>query len=446
MTSASFWLFVLGIVIFLVGLAFSIGLHELGHLIPAKIFNVPVSKYFIGFGPKIFSKKFGETEYGVKAIPLGGYISIAGMYPSEQSSDKVERRGIRGFFARIVADARESNAESLEGFDESRAFYRLPIWKRITVMFGGPLMNLVLGIVLFAILLTGFGRAGTTTTIASVSQCVIPVSSSQTSCSAKDPLAPGAAAGLKPGDTIVAIDGVAQTSWTANTEIIHNSAGKTLTFDILRDGSPLAVKVTPTAAERYVYDAAGKPVRDANGNITTEIVGFVGISPSTGLVQQPITEVFPIVGETIGGTVNLIANLPARMGDVSEAAFGSAERQIDGPISVVGIGRVAGEIASTDRVDLPSKVASMLGILASLNIALFVFNLIPLLPLDGGHIAGALWEGTRRGWAKLRRKTDPGPFDASVLMPLTFVVMALLMAMSALLIYADIVKPVSILG
>lgn len=134
------------------------------------------------------------------------------------------------------------------------------------------------------------------------------------------------------------------------------------------------------------------------------------------------------------------------MGDVSEAAFGSAERQIDGPISVVGIGRVAGEIASTDRVDLPSKVASMLGILASLNIALFVFNLIPLLPLDGGHIAGALWEGTRRGWAKLRRKTDPGPFDASVLMPLTFVVMALLMAMSALLIYADIVKPVSILG
>ena len=451
MTSTSIWLFVLGIVIFIVGLAISIGLHALGHLIPAKIFNVPVGKYFIGFGPKLFSKKIGETEYGVKVIPLGGYISIAGMYPSGPAqvagaAELEPKRGVRGFFSKIVSDAREANAESLEGFDESRAFYRLPIWKRVIVMFGGPFMNLVLGFVLFAILLTTFGRAGATTTIASVSECVIPVTSSQTTCTAADPLAPGAAAGLKPGDTIVAIDGVKQSSWNANTDIIHDSAGKTLMFDIQRDGKPLTLAITPTAAERYVYDAEGKPVRDASGKLATEIVGFVGIAPESGLVPQPVTEVFPVMGQTIGGTLNLIANLPARLGDVSEAAFGTAERQVDGPISVVGVGRVAGEIASTDKVDLPSKVASLIGILASLNIALFVFNLIPLLPLDGGHIAGALWEGIRRGWARLRRKADPGPFDASVLVPLTFVVMSLLMAMSALLIYADIVKPVSIFG
>ena len=457
MTSTSIWLFVLGIVVFLVGLAFSIGLHELGHLIPAKIFKVPVSKYFIGFGPKIFSKKVGETEYGVKAIPLGGYISIAGMYPSEpnsarkraadqESPEPAPKRGIRGFFSRIVSDARETNAESLEGFDESRAFYRLPIWKRIVVMAGGPFMNLILGFVLLAIVLTCFGKAGATTTIASVSQCVIPVTSSQQTCTAKDPLAPGAAAGLQPGDTLVAIDGVKQTSWTSNTDIIHNSAGKTLSFEILRTGKTLTIPVTPTAAQRYVADAQGKPVHGADGKLETETVGFVGISPTTGLIPQPVTEVFPVMGETIGGTLNLIANLPARIGDVGQAAFSSAPRQIDGPISVVGIGRVAGEIASTDRVDVAGKTATLLGLLASLNIALFVFNLIPLLPLDGGHIAGALWEGIRRGWAKLRRKADPGPFDASVLMPLTFVVMVALMAMSALLIYADIVKPVTILG
>lgn len=451
MTSTSIWLFVLGIVVFIVGLAFSIGLHELGHLIPAKIFKVPVSKYFIGFGPKIFSKKVGETDYGVKAIPLGGYISIAGMYPSgparNETADELEpRRGIRGFFSKVVSDARESNAESLEGFDESRAFYRLPIWKRIVVMAGGPFMNLVLGFALLAILLTCFGRAGATTTIGTVSSCVIPITSSQTVCSSADPLAPGAAAGLKPGDKIVAIDGVGQADWTTSTDLIHASAGKTLSFDILRNGVDMTIPVTPTAAERYVYDSAGQPVRNADGSLKTQVIGFVGISGQVGLVRQPVTEVFPLVGQTIGGTVNMIANLPARLGDVSEAAFTSAPRQVDGPISIVGVGRVAGEIASTDQVDVTGKVASIIGILASLNIALFVFNLIPLLPLDGGHIAGALWEGLRRGWAKLRRKADPGPFDASVLVPLTFVVMVALMAMSALLIYADIVKPVSILG
>jgi membrane-associated protease RseP (regulator of RpoE activity) len=112
---------------------------------------------------------------------------------------------------------------------------------------------------------------------------------------------------------------------------------------------------------------------------------------------------------------------------------------------VVGVGRVAGEIASLDEIPLASKAAGLLGILASLNIALFVFNLIPLLPLDGGHIAGALWEAIRRGFAKLFRRPDPGPVDLAKLMPLTFGVVVVLGAMSALLIYADIVKPVTLL-
>ena len=440
----TFWLYVLGVVIFVVGLAVSIGLHEIGHLVPAKIFGVRVGQYMIGFGPTLFSKKVGETEYGVKAIPLGGYISMAGMFPPGDEPTESPNK-VRRLFGKLVQDARQASDESMVDLDKSRAFYNLPVWKRIIIMVGGPFMNLVLAFVLFAILVVGIGQPAPTTSVAAVTQCVT-AEGVPADCSDATVDGPGVTGGLLAGDTIISINGEKVTNWVDGTEIIRSSAGKPLSVVVDREGVEKTLTITPVLATRSQVDSDGKPVLDAAGNPINQEVGFIGISPTYAMTSQPITAVFPLMGENISGVTNMILHLPQRMVDVSNAAFGEGERDVNGPIGIVGVGRVAGEVASTDQVDPVSKGATLIGILASLNIALFVFNMVPLLPLDGGHIAGALYEAARRQIAKWRKRPDPGPFDTAKLMPLTLLVVVLLGSMSALLLYADIFKPISIFG
>lgn len=454
-------LYIFGILVVVVGIALSIGLHEIGHLVPAKLFGVKVAQYMIGFGPTIFSRKKGETEYGVKAIPLGGYISMAGMYPPARKGDRPRTSGTdssflereyeaagrtssTGFFQTLVQDARTASADTIHPGDEERVFYKLPIYKRVIIMLGGPFMNLVIAVVVFAIVLSGFGIKETTTTVATVSQCVKPATSTSQTCSPSDAIAPAAAAGLKAGDTIVSVDGIAVSTWAQETATIQKRAGKTVPIIVERGGKTVELTATLATSPRYKVDASGNPVVDAGGKPVVEELGFLGVGPTVASVPQPVTAVLPYVGANIAADFRIIATLPQRLVGVAQAAFGSGPRDPNGPIGMVGVGRLAGEAASLSSVPFADRFAQLLAIIGSLNVALFAFNLIPLLPLDGGHVIGALWEGLRRWVAKIFKRSDPGPVDIAKLVPLTFVVVLVLGAMSLLLVYADIVKPITL--
>ncbi len=419
---------ILGAVVFFLGVLASVALHELGHMLPAKLFNVRVTQYMIGFGKTIWSRKKGETEYGLKIFPFGGFVRMIGMFPP--AKDGRLRNSSTGPFQTLIEEARTASAEETPEGQEHRLFYTKKSWQKIIIMAGGPMMNIVLAVVLFGIVMMGFGVKVATPVVSSVSDCVIPASEQREVCENGDPVSPAKAAGLRKDDKILSFNGVQISSWDQVSAAIRDAGKGVATMVVERDGKQVTLKPNLMAAERYDLDDPSKFVT----------VGFLGVGPQTVNERQGVGAVFTQIGRFTGLTAQAMLHIPERMVGVAQAAFGG-ERSQDSPMSVIGASRVAGEIATLDE-PVSDRIAAFVQWLAALNLFIALFNFIPLLPLDGGHIAGAIYEAIRRGFAKLRGRPDPGYVDVAKALPLAYAMASVLIVMGVLLLYADIVNPV----
>ena len=430
-------MYALGVVLFALGVAVSIGLHEVGHLVPAKKFGVKVTQYFVGFGSTVWSRRKGETEYGLKAIPLGGYVKLVGMLPPGRDDDPTKiRKSNTGMFTQLISDARAAEYELVEPGDEDRLFYRLPWWKKVIVMSGGPMVNLVLAFLLFGGVFMLHGVLEPKTVVDEVSDCVIAASEADPgrTCTSADPVAPAKQAGLQNGDRIVAFNGTEVTSWEQLSGLIRANADGDAVIVYERDGERETTTTNTTVSPRHSVDDPDEFVE----------VGFLGVLPEFELEKKGPVFVVTTMGTYTWETVKAVGQLPVKLIEVGKAALGLEERQQDSPMSVVGASRVAGEMTSAHEVPIGDRFISLLMLLGGINLFVGMFNFIPLLPLDGGHIAGALYEAVRRGFAKVFHRPDPGYFDVAKLLPVAYVMAGAILVMSIVLIYADIVAPVRI--
>jgi len=435
--------YTLGVVLFLSGLLASIALHEVGHMWPAKKFGVKVTQYFVGFGKTIWSVRRGDTEYGVKAFPLGGFIRMAGMLPpaKDGGGGSGGRANSGGFFTRMIADARAAEASETTATPEARHFYRQAWWKKVIVMSGGPMMNVVLAVLLLTGVFMGIGIKAPTLTVSQVSDCVIPASEGARTCRVApdadpDPLSPAREAGFRAGDTIVSLDGEAVSSWDAFSTAIRDKAGQQIDVVVERGGQTTTLTPTPLVSERP----------DLEDPTTFVQVGFLGITPDETRQRQDAGYVVATFGDYTKRTGEALLHMPERMAGVSKAALGIEERDPESPMSVVGASRVAGEVASDERIDVTDRWVALLTLLGIVNLFVALFNFIPLLPLDGGHIAGALYEAARRGIARLRGRPDPGYADVAKMLPVAYSVAMVLIVAGVILIWADIVSPIRLTG
>src|SRR5690348_7128059 len=439
-------LYAVGVLIFAIGLLASIALHEIGHMVPAKRFGVKVTQYMVGFGPTLWSRKKGDTEYGLKAIPLGGYIRMIGMVPPARTDGKRSRWPRR--ISTSIEDFRQVSRDEVKTVeDEPRQFYRLTPGKKMIVMHGRPSMNLLIYLVLTVFLLTAFGtpESAPTTRVAQVVKCVVAANATPQQIKAcKQTNSPAALAGFKAGDTIIAVNGQPVHTWDKLTSIIEPSVNKTLHITVLRHGQRVDLAVTPVRNVKYV-----------NGSTTkTHDVGFVGIAPTTRYyyADKGILDVPGQLGHQIAYGVSALGRYPQKIESLWQTVFDGKPRDPQGAVGVVGIGRIGGQIADSHVLGVKDKAYTLISLLAGVNLLLFFFNLLPLLPLDGGHVAGALVEAAKRGRARLRARRHPEAakrrpqifVDTAQMLPVMYAVASVLILVTLLTLYADIVKPINV--
>lgn len=398
----------LGILAFVVALLFSVMVHEFGHFIMAKHYGMRVSEFFLGFGAKIWSTVRGETEFGIKAIPAGGYCRIEGMTPSE----------------------------TIEGND--RDFYRASGPRKLVVLGAGSFLHFVLGFVLLVIFFMGIGTSQVTSTVGEVSKCIPPATGSQ-GCTPNSPKAPAQLAGLKAGDRIVSINGKRITDWSKDVQIIRNSPGKALVFGIDR-----GQKVNGTGSGNPDLEITIIPAtRVVNG----KNVGFIGITNNFATVRSDpvsaVRESVTTMGSYLNASVKSLISLPSKIPALWSQTVGDKPRDPNGLVGVVGVARVSGEAVGSTKLSLKERLGVFILIIASLNIFVGVFNLLPILPLDGGHMAVAIADEVRAFFARLRGRRRPAAIDVAILTPITMVVFVLLASLTLLLLVADVVNPVN---
>jgi membrane-associated protease RseP (regulator of RpoE activity) len=393
--------FVLGVVLFAVGIAISIALHEAGHMYSAKAFGMKVRRYFIGFGPTLFSFRRGETEYGLKLIPAGGFCDIAGMTALEELSDPADRK---------------------------RAFFRFPTWQRVVVLSAGSLTHFAVGIVLIYVMAVSTGLPNLNrapAVVSAVSKCIAVRADG--SCPPGSP-APARQAGLRPGDRVLAVAGTPVHDFDELGKAIQSRSGPTQ-FLLERAGQRSTVLI----------DIAQVPI-SALGGQGSKLVGAIGVAqqrPDAVLHFGPVDA----VGQTVSFTGTMFANtwqgllqFPQRIPSLFDRIAG--ENRPDSPVSVVGASVLGGDAVGFGAWWF------FLFLLAALNLFVGVFNLLPLLPLDGGHIAVNLYEALRNTVLRAFGRPSGPPVDYTRLMPLTYFVALVFIGVSVLTITADIINPI----
>ncbi|MBO4238882.1 M50 family metallopeptidase [Pseudonocardia alni] len=433
---------VVGIAIFFFGLLLSIAWHELGHFTTARWFGIKVPEFMVGFGRTLWSVRRGETEYGIKMIPLGGYVRMIGMLPPAKGGT-LGRNRRTGPFQGLMDDARRQSQADVLPQDADRQFWTRSPWKRIVVMFAGPFMNLVLAVALFFVTFMGVGMVAPTTQIAALEECVLPAVAVQgqapETCPAGAPLAPALAAGVQPDDRIVEVGGqqFGPDDGMAVQDAIRASSGPTPIVVERGDRRiPLTVDVIPNTL----------PDRNSSDPQATVTAGYLGVLLNTS--YQPLTagETVAQIGDGVARTAEAVVAIPSRIPALFGAAFLGEERGQDSPMGVVGVSRIGGEILAQQDVPWQQDVALFLNMLAAVNLSLFLLNLLPVPPLDGGQIVPAIWEAIKRNTAKLLGRPDPGPVDAAKLLPVAYVFVIVFLGFSVMVAIADIVNPVRLFG